>query len=160
MASDDDVGYGKPPKRTQFKKGESGNPRGRPKGAKSISTIVEEELNRKIEVTENGKTVRRPVRQLIVRAAVREAVKGSVKHTQWLERYDSPSGAETRGGGWPAMPEPDEDGFIHIRLNTDNPEIEERIIQMEAEREFARRYPDLNDTAIGAKGDLSGSTRG
>lgn len=30
-----DVGYGRPPEETRFKKGQSGNPRGRPKGSKT-----------------------------------------------------------------------------------------------------------------------------
>ena len=34
------VGYGRPPKATQFKPGRSGNPRGRPKGAKSEDTMI------------------------------------------------------------------------------------------------------------------------
>ena len=50
-----DVGYGKPPKDTRFKKGQSGNPRGRPKGAKNFSTLLDKELNERIMVTEGGR---------------------------------------------------------------------------------------------------------
>jgi Family of unknown function (DUF5681) len=32
MAGDYEVGYGKPPARSRFSKGQSGNPKGRPKG--------------------------------------------------------------------------------------------------------------------------------
>jgi hypothetical protein len=36
---DDEVGYGKPPKATQFQKGKSGNPRGRPRQNPGIAEL-------------------------------------------------------------------------------------------------------------------------
>lgn len=44
------VGYKKPPKHTQFKPGRSGNPRGRPKGAKGLNTMARELLTQKVAV--------------------------------------------------------------------------------------------------------------
>ena len=44
----DEVGYRKPPKKTQFQKGQSGTPTGRPKGAKGVATLVREDCNQLI----------------------------------------------------------------------------------------------------------------
>jgi hypothetical protein len=41
---DYEVGYGKPPRETRFAKGQSGNPRGRPSGAKNFATLLREAL--------------------------------------------------------------------------------------------------------------------
>jgi hypothetical protein len=49
------VGYGRPPVATQFQIGRSGNPKGRPKGRKNIATILNEILNRKVEVREGNR---------------------------------------------------------------------------------------------------------
>lgn len=51
-----EVGYGKPPKATRFKKGQSGNPKGRPKGCLNVATIVERTMSQKVQVKENGRT--------------------------------------------------------------------------------------------------------
>ena len=48
------VGYGKPPRHTQFAKGQSGNPRGRPSGSKNLATLVSEALNEMVIVAEDG----------------------------------------------------------------------------------------------------------
>ncbi len=54
--NDYEVGYGCPPKHTQFKKGQSGNPRGRSKSRKSGSTVVSELLNEPVRVKTGEKT--------------------------------------------------------------------------------------------------------
>ena len=50
------VGYGKPPLRSQFKRGQSGNPRGRPKKSRNLRSIIEDALLTKITVREGDKT--------------------------------------------------------------------------------------------------------
>lgn len=51
-----DVGYKKPPTATQFKKGQSGNPKGRPKGSTNFATMFKQVMEEKVVVREaNGK---------------------------------------------------------------------------------------------------------
>ncbi len=49
-----EVGYGRPPKASQFRRGASGNPKGRPKGAKNLSTIVMKESRQRVRVSGPG----------------------------------------------------------------------------------------------------------
>jgi hypothetical protein len=49
------VGFGKPPRRTQFKAGQSGNRNGRPRGSRNLNTLLEQELKQRLVVTENGR---------------------------------------------------------------------------------------------------------
>ena len=67
---DYEVGYGKPPRTTRFKKGQSGNPRGRRSGSKNLSTLLSEALNEPVIVTENGRRRKITKREAIVREVV------------------------------------------------------------------------------------------
>jgi hypothetical protein len=69
------VGYGRPPKATQFAAGKSGNPKGRPKGSRTVGAILQDILNQKIAVTENGKTRRIPTLEVMFRRLVNDAVR-------------------------------------------------------------------------------------
>ena len=75
MANDDDaVGYCRPPKHSRLKKGQSGNPNGRPKGSLNVATVVERTLRETVVVNENGQTktitkLEAAVKQLVNKAA-------------------------------------------------------------------------------------------
>ena len=49
------MGYCKPPKRSQFKPGKSGNPAGRPRQPKTTAAFIQQALSAKVPVRENGK---------------------------------------------------------------------------------------------------------
>lgn len=49
------VGYGKPPASTRFKRGQSGNPNGRPKGTLNIATVLAKALREQVVINEGGK---------------------------------------------------------------------------------------------------------
>jgi hypothetical protein len=71
------VGYGRPPKHTQFGKGNPGS-RGRTKGTKNFATLVMSTLNEPVTVNENGrrKTItklRAGLKQLVNKAAAGDA---------------------------------------------------------------------------------------
>ena len=82
---DYNVGFGKPPEEHRFKKGQSGNPAGRPRGAKSskparpeewLKAIVLEEAYRDITVGAGDRTVTLPMVQAVIRTLAVEAAKG------------------------------------------------------------------------------------
>lgn len=75
----EDVGYGKPPRATRFKQGQSGNPKGRPKGSRNFATVLQEELNTRITVTENGKRRRITKRQAVAKQLVNKGAAGDPK---------------------------------------------------------------------------------
>lgn len=83
-----EVGYGRPPQTSQFKTGQSGNPRGRPKGSKNLQTLLREELDQKVQVTENGRPRLMSKRRVAVRQQVDKAVKGDAKAFNVLVKLD------------------------------------------------------------------------
>jgi hypothetical protein len=70
------VGKARPPLSTRWKRGHSGNPKGRPKGAKNMVTIFNDTLNKKIDITENGRLRKVTVREAIVLKITNQALKG------------------------------------------------------------------------------------
>ncbi len=74
-----EIGYRRPPKTSQFKKGKSGNPRGRPKGSTNFLTLLNKELDQPIVVNENGKKKTITRMQAMVKRMVSGALQGEQK---------------------------------------------------------------------------------
>lgn len=71
-----------PPTRSQFKKGQSGNPAGRPKGAKSFRTVIKEAASKKLAVIEDGKRKKKSKMELMATQMMNKAAKGEPRATQ------------------------------------------------------------------------------
>ena len=77
-----EVGYGKPPKSTQFKPGQSGNPKGRTKGSKNgIYTYIQRELNSSITLTDGSKITKE---QGFARQLTNKALRGDIQSQKLL----------------------------------------------------------------------------
>lgn len=71
-----EVGYGKPPKESQFKPGQSGNPKGRSKKTKDLQKLFERELSKTLRVSENGQLTTVTIREAFVKSVINAALKG------------------------------------------------------------------------------------
>ena len=74
-----EIGYRRPPASGRFRKGTSGNPKGRPKGSRNFLTLLEQELSQTIVVNENGKKKTMTRLQAVVKRIVTRALQGDQK---------------------------------------------------------------------------------
>ena len=74
--------YRKPPLHTRFKKGQSGNPRGRP--AKNLPALLAAALNEKVTVTENGKRRQVTKREAVIAQLVNKSASAELRATKML----------------------------------------------------------------------------
>ena len=83
------VGYGRPPVQTRFRPGASGNPKGRPKGATGLNTLVRDMMTEKMTVqTAAGVTKKIPRVEVLLRKVFELAVKGDPRaQSQLLNLY-------------------------------------------------------------------------
>ena len=115
--SDYEVGYGKPPRHTRFAKGQSGNPRGRPPGTKSFTTLLDEALNERVLVAENGGRRKVSKRQAIVTQLVNRAATANLPALKILLDFvrDSESQIESASPESAAFTEADERVLEQLR---------------------------------------------
>jgi hypothetical protein len=92
------VGYGRLPERHRFRKRQSGNLRGRPKGAKGVRASLQRELESLITVREGGREMRMPKADAIAKRLVEKALKGDAQALRLLlatTGAEQPAAADT-----------------------------------------------------------------
>jgi hypothetical protein len=77
--SADQTGYKKPPVKNQFKKGQSGNPKGKPKGSKSMKVTLEEVLQQRMPIRVGGKLKVVTAVYAMFMALTDKALRGDIK---------------------------------------------------------------------------------
>jgi hypothetical protein len=114
---DYEVGYGKPPRHTRFVKGQSGNPRGRPPGAKNLTTLLNEALDEPVPVTDHSGRRKLSKRQAIITQLVNQSAKANLPAMKILldfmrdiERQTEPISSDT-----PEFSEADEKVLEQLR---------------------------------------------
>jgi Family of unknown function (DUF5681) len=75
------------PDASKFKKGQSGNPGGRPKGAKGMKTLLAQELKESITVQQDGKKKRIRRSEALIKRMVNDALQGRDRPRDTILRY-------------------------------------------------------------------------
>lgn len=78
------TGYKIPPIHSQFKPGQSGNPKGRPRGCRNTYSVLDDLLNQKIPVTQDGKQTKIDKKTAILLQTVNHSVRGDQRAIQTL----------------------------------------------------------------------------
>jgi hypothetical protein len=84
---DDAVGYGRPPKKHRFKPGQSGNPAGRKRGARGVKAQLREQLNEMVEIHQNGRARKVPMKTVVLKSLIAKAAKGDWRAADRVVQY-------------------------------------------------------------------------
>src|ERR1700731_351022 len=79
-----EVGFQRPPRHTQFRKGTSGNPKGRPREAKNLAAVLDEALAEKVAIIENGRRGKITKRSAMIKQLVNKAASGDLRASRQL----------------------------------------------------------------------------
>ncbi len=98
------VGYGRPPKARQFKKGTSGNPAGRTKGVLNSKTLLEKVLSQRVSIVLNGEQIEVTMIEGVLTRIGAEALKGNLKAGMYLfdKCHEQFSGQESSDDSLPS----------------------------------------------------------
>jgi hypothetical protein len=84
LAGKSPVGYRNPPQHTRFKKGQSGNPKGRAKGSKNLVTVLLTSAHEPVTVNEGGQRKSITKLEAMAKQLANKAASGDPRATQLL----------------------------------------------------------------------------
>ena len=86
-SADYEVGYRRPPVHTRFRKGHSGNPRGRGARGKTLLEAIDQAMRRKVVVTENGARKKVPRIEVAARMVANKAAAGDLAVIRFIAQH-------------------------------------------------------------------------
>ena len=113
------VGRGNPPKDTRFKPGQSGNPRGRPKGASNFATVLQQQLRKTVTIAVEGKPRRMAAQEVIALRLTQDSMKGSTKAMELLFRIAGAATGDATDESALELAMPDKETLRRIRKRLD-----------------------------------------
>lgn len=131
------IGYGRPPVATQFKKGQSGNPKGRPKGRKSVRKLFHDALHDKVSIREGDRIRAMTIIEAGIKVALNKMVKGDLR--AFAKVMDIVAKLETSE----LLPSERDPSSSKTEAALAIEEVERRIARIQASREAAEE----NDAA-------------
>ena len=98
-----EVGYRRPPVKSRFRKGQSGNPRGRRKGQRNLGPVLAEVLRQTVTVKQEGKSQRMSKGEAVIKILLTKANKGDSRAIKAVLEFSEQIGriqsAELKLGG-------------------------------------------------------------
>jgi hypothetical protein len=116
MSKEYEVGYGKPPEHSKWKKGQCGNPkRVRKRRVKLVAELVDEFLASEVEVVDNGVSQRRTAFEIIYLQLCNKAIAGNARALKVLKQYSDFAASRAPSGGMRTVWVDDEEYLKYLR---------------------------------------------
>ena len=136
--NDNNIGYGKPPRHTRFTKGQSGNPKGRPKGAKNLSTILQKASREPVTVTIRGRTVVITKLEAGMHQLANQAANGDLKAIRdlmyWHQAFQESEQASAPASSWTEREIPVMESLLRRIRQVDDPEV--KLVNAEKDKDI------------------------
>jgi hypothetical protein len=97
------IGYGKPPRHTQFKPGQSGNASGRPKKSPAIAEVISKHLHKRVSVNVGNEIKKIQMLEAILMKVVSKAASGDLKSAEFILNLLNAGGKKDRNDNLPQL---------------------------------------------------------